>query len=129
MTEPASNSPHGPEERIVELERRLADLATAHQARLIHAELKSHAIKAGIVDIDGLKLIDQSSVSLNEKGEVEGADRLMSELRRSKPWLFHGASSTTAAATPPSSAPLAKRAATMNHAEWQAARAELLRRR
>jgi hypothetical protein len=117
------------DDRIIELERRLAEQDVTHKAQLIHAELKGHAIKAGIVDLDGLKLIDHSSLNLNVKGEVEGAERLMTELRRSKPWLFQAASSSTAATPPPTSAPTVKRATSMSHAEWQAARAELLRRR
>jgi hypothetical protein len=117
------------DERIIELERRLEEQAAVHQSRLIHAELKSHAIKAGMVDLDGLKLVDPSSINLNSKGEVDGADRLMADLRRNKPWLFHGTSSSTTAVAPPTTAPVAKRATAMSHVEWQAARAELLRRR
>lgn len=131
MTEPTTTPapPPAPDDRIAELERRLTEQEAVHQSRLIHAELKSHAIKAGMVDLDGLKLVDPSSIKLNAKGEIEGADRLMNDLRRNKPWLFHGTSSSTSAAAPPTTAPSARRATTMSHTEWQAARAELLRRR
>jgi len=118
-----------PDERIVELERKIMEQEAQFQTRLIHADLKAHAIKAGMVDLDGLKLVDLSGIKLNANGEVEAADRLMSDLRRSKPWLFQGTSSSTTVAAPPTTAPNVKRATIMSHDEWQAARAELLRRR
>jgi hypothetical protein len=122
-------TPPAPEDRVAELERRLADLETSSAARLLHADLKSHAARAGMIDLDGLRLIDTTSLKLNDQGEVEGASKLMSELRRSKPWLFQSANSSSPAAAPPSTQPAAKRATEMTHAEWQRARAELLKQR
>ncbi len=127
MTDEISPPP-SPEARLLELERRLTEQEATHQARLVQSELKSHAVRAGMVDLDGLKLLDASKVKLTPAGEVEGADRLMTDLRRAKPWLFHAANSSTPATPPPSTPPAAKRATTMTHDEWQAARAELLRR-
>ena len=112
-------SPAPPEDpRIADLER-----------RLVQAELKSHALGAGIVDLDGLKLIDPAKIKLSSTGQLENAEHLMMELRRNKPWLFHAANSSTTAAAPPTTPPVAKSAKTMTHPEWQAARAELLKRR
>ena len=116
-------------ERAAALERRLAEVEAQNQSRLIRAELKTEAVRAGMVDLDGLKLIDASTVTLNESGDVVGGAALMMQLRRSKPWLFGGASSSSSAAPPPSRAPSAKLATEMTYEEWRAARAELLKRR
>lgn len=68
--------------------------------RIIRAELKAEAIKAGMVDLDGLKLADLSAIKLNEAGDVVGADALMTELKRAKPYLF-GAKVTSHVDTKP----------------------------
>jgi len=117
------------EERAAELERRLEEIEASTTARLIRAELKAEAVRAGMIDLDGLKLVDASTIKLNAQGDVEGAAALMTHMRRAKPWLFGGASSSSAAAPPPSQAPEGKLATKMNYDEWQAARAELLKRR
>lgn len=70
-------------------------------ARVIRAELKASALKAGMVDLDGLKLLDLSKVTLNDKNEIEGADALMAEAKKSKPWLFTEATSTSSTQTTP----------------------------
>lgn len=117
------------EARAASLEQRLAEMEASTTARLIRAELKAEAVRSGMVDLDGLKLIDTSGLALNEQGDLDGAAGLMSKLRRSKPWLFGTASSSSSAAAPPAQPPAAKLATAMSHSEWQAARAELLRRR
>ncbi|MBV9784789.1 MAG: hypothetical protein JO264_13350 [Acidisphaera sp.] len=111
------------------LERQLREASEAAHTRLVRAELKAEALRAGMVDLDGLKLLDLSSVKLNEAGEVDGAAALMSELKGRKPWLFGGASSSSRAAPPPSQPPKAKLATEMSVDEWRAARADMLRRR
>lgn len=79
-----------------------AKIATAQAAadqRIIRAELKAEALKAGMVDLDGLKLADLSKVKLNEAGEVEGADALMTELKKAKPYLFGNPGTTSNTST------------------------------
>ncbi len=71
-----------------------AATATANE-RIVRAELKAAAIKAGMVDLDGLKLADLSKVKLNDAGEVEGADALMEEMKKAKPYLFSTGTTTT----------------------------------
>lgn len=110
------------------LARRLEALEASLRERLVRAELKAHAVRAGMVDLDGLKLVDASRLVLNERDEVEGAAELMRGLRRDKPWLFGGPSTSSAAQPPPAQAPRAKLATEMSETEWLAARAELLRR-
>jgi hypothetical protein len=115
--------------RNAELERKLAEMeATAHE-RIVRAELKAEALRAGMVDLDGLKLLDTARVKLGENGEVEGAQALMRDLKRAKPWLFGGASSSSTAGAPPAQPPKPRLATEMNFDEWQKARAELLKRR
>lgn len=115
--------------KVAELERRLAEIEAATTQRILHAELRSHATRAGMVDLDGLRLLDTTALKLTETGELEGGARLMADLRRAKPWLFQSASSSSPAAPPPNRPQPAKRATEMSHAEWRAARADLLRRR
>jgi hypothetical protein len=115
--------------RAADLERQLREASAAAEARLVRAELKAEAVRAGMVDLDGLKLLDTASLSLNENGEVEGAAAAMTALKREKPWLFGGASSSSRASAPAAHPPRAKLATEMTLEEYRAARAELLRRR
>ena len=111
------------------LEARIAELELSTRDLVIRAELKAEALQAGIVDLDGLKLADLSTVSLDDKGAVVGATAVIAGLRRAKPWLFGAASSSSAAGVPQATAPRAKLATEMSHVEWQAARREMIRRR
>jgi len=99
----------------------------AADQRVIRAELKAAALKAGMVDLDGLKLADLSSVKLNEAGEVEGAEALMEALKKSKPYLFGAASSSTPGTPPKPADPKAKKATEMTDEEYAVARAEAVR--
>lgn len=104
---------------------KIAEAASAADKRILMAELKASALKAGMVDLDGLKLADLSGVKLNEQGEVEGADALMEELKKSKPWLF-GTQGTSHTGTPPKAkTPEAKKATEMTDAEYKAAKAAM----
>jgi hypothetical protein len=105
------------------LERQLHEAEIQSATRLRHAELKAEAMRAGIIDLDGLKLLDASA-----QADAE-AHVVIAKLRRDKPWLFAPASSSSAA-SPPQAAPMKRKLATdMSVEEWRAARAELLRRR
>lgn len=100
------------------------------EARLVRAELKVEALRAGMVDLDGLKLLDVADVRLNEQGEVMDGGAILAKLKRAKPWLFGGPASSSAAANPPRPEPPRTRHANeLSHEEWVAARAVLLRRR
>ena len=115
--------------RADELERQMSALKADADARLVRAELKAEAGRAGIVDLDGLKLLDLSCATLNERGEVEGGAQLVAQLRRDKPWLFGPAFSSNPASPPAAQAPRRKLAVEMTDAEYKAARADLVRRR
>ncbi len=82
-----------------------------------------------MIDLDGLKLLDQSAFKLSPGGDVEGIGPIMTKLRRDKPWLFVGSSSSSPVIPPPAQPPRQKRATEMTDAEYRAARAELLKRR
>ena len=100
------------------------------QTRIIRSELKAEAVKAGMVDLDGLKLIDAETLRVNERGDVEDAPAVLAKLKREKPWLFGGGKSSSAAASAPRPEPPRQRMATeMSRDEWLSARAALLRRR
>ena len=51
--------------RAEALERRLAETEQEARARVVRAELKVEAVRAGIVDLDGLKLLDLKNVELD----------------------------------------------------------------
>lgn len=111
-------------------EAALSRVKVETDARLIRAELKTEAIRAGMVDLDGLKFLDVAEITLTETGEIADAAVLLSKLKRAKPWLFGNAMSSSAAANPPRPEPPRTRHANeLSHEEWLAARAALLRRR
>jgi hypothetical protein len=111
------------------LEAALQESRDQAARRLIQAELKAEAWKNGMIDLDGLKLIDANDIAVDDSGEVKGAAAVVARLRRSKPWLF-GAPSSSSHAGVPASAPTRQKLATeMSLDEWRNARAELLRRR
>jgi hypothetical protein len=113
------------------LERQLTELQRHTEVRLVRAELKAEAVRAGMVDLDGLRLIDIPALKLNERGEVAGAATLMQELRKSKPWLFGAtAQSSSSPANPPPASPSKQKLATeMTDAEYRVARAAILKQR
>jgi hypothetical protein len=115
--------------RAETLERQIGEMQRLSDSRLILAEIKMEALRFGMVDQDGLKLLDLSSAKLNERGEVEGAAQLMTQLKKAKPWLFGAASSSSATAAPPAQPVRQKLATEMTDAEYRAARATLLKRR
>jgi len=108
----------------------LAAENAALRARLLQSELRTEAVRAGMVDLDGVRLIDPAALTLTDTGALDGGPALMARLRQDKPWLFgKGAASSSSGAVPPPAAPAAPRSAMdMGVDEWRAARAELLRR-
>ena len=62
------------------------------RARLVQAELRTEAVRAGMVDLDGVRLIDPAVVKLTEDGTLAGGAALMGRLRQDKPWPTPSAS-------------------------------------
>jgi hypothetical protein len=84
-----------------EAETHKTTATTAANERIIRAELKAEAIKAGMVDLDGLKLLDTSKVTLGEDGEVQIPDKFFEDAKKAKPWLFGTAGTSTSSTTEP----------------------------
>jgi hypothetical protein len=110
-------------------ERKLAEMEAVTHARIVRAELKAEAVRAGMVDLDGLKLLDVAGIKVAESGEVEGAATIMRDLKKAKPWLFGGGFSSSTAGAPPVQSQKTRLATEMDYAEWQKARTDLLKRR
>lgn len=115
--------------RAEALERELTEVQRKAEQRLIYAELKAEAVRAGIVDPEGLKLLDFSAAKLNESGQVENAASMIAEMKQARPWLFPSRSSSPAAVAPMAPPPRPKLATEMSVDEWRAARSALLNRR
>ncbi|MGO9818908.1 MAG: hypothetical protein ACLPJJ_10180 [Acidocella sp.] len=117
-------------ERAESAEAALSQMQAEMAARVARAELKAEAVRAGMIDLDGLKLIDAASIRLNQNGEIEDAASLLARMKREKPWLFGAGASSSAAANPPRPEPPRTRHANeLSHEEWLSARAALIRRR
>ncbi len=126
MTEtPAEAPPPEPADPTDALRKQL-DIA--HQ-RLIQSELKAYALRAGIIDLDGLKLMDTSALKLDDKGNLPDPTAALATLKRDKPWLFARANSSQPATAPAPEPPKTRMAREMTHEEWQAARSRLVRGR
>jgi hypothetical protein len=97
--------------------------------RIVHLELKAEALRAGMVDLDGLKLLADGEVTVDEQGNVHGAASAMARMRREKPWLFAAQNSSSTAGVPAHGGTRPKLATDMTLDEWRAARADLLRGR
>ncbi|WP_428493223.1 hypothetical protein [Rhodopila sp.] len=101
----------------------VAKLRGEFQSRLVLANLRTEAVRAGMIDLDGLKLVDLSTVRLGNDDRIVGARKLMDDLRRTKPWLFGPVSSSSAAIAPASQPVRLKTALEMTDEEYAAARA------
>jgi len=80
---------------------KVADATRAAETRIIHAELKAEAQRAGLLDADDLTLADASQLRVNEEGEVAGVVELVKALKQAKPYLFARNASTSQAAPAP----------------------------
>ena len=99
-------------------EAKMAEAQAQANARIVRAEMKALAIKAGIIDIDALALADLSGVKLNDKSEVEGAEGAIDALRKSKPYLF--AQTTASTQEPPKAQTKQTTARDLSDAEFRA---------
>ena len=116
-------------EAAAEIARATATARSEADARIVRAELKAAALAAGMVDLDGLKIIDTSAVKLSEAGDIVLPDGFFEAAKKAKPYLFGQPSTASTTTPPPAKEPTAKSATEMTADEWRAARAELTRRR
>ena len=111
---------------ITEAEKKVADATKLADDRIIRAELKASALKAGMIDLDGLKMADLSKVKLDANGEIEGADALMVDLKKAKPFLFGSGTTTSSTTAPPKPGDGKPRQATdLSDDEYKKARADI----
>ena len=89
----------------------MTDTANRH----LQAEIKIAAVHAGLIDLDTLKLIDTSGISMDANGEIKGHQAAFDNARRIKPHLFKSGS--------------VKNALEMSAEEYLAAKNNLIRRR
>lgn len=130
MTDESKEPADSWQARAEAAEAALAAAQAQAQARLVRAELKAEAIRAGMIDLDGLKLLDLTDIAVDDKGEVVDPAAIFGKLKRMKPWLFGGGASSSAAAHAPKPEPPRPRQANeLTHEEWLAARAALIKRR
>ncbi len=103
----------------------------ALRERLLQAELRTEAVRAGMVDLDGVKLIDKAALKVDASGGLVDGVGVMTALKAEKPYLFgvvQRTSSSSGAVAPRAATPVAKTAMEMSLEEWRAARAAILRR-
>ena len=115
--------------RCEQLERELVQVKQQAESGIVKAHLQAEATRAGMIDLDGLKMIDISRVTMTDDGEVHGATALMEKVRKEKPWLFGKPSTSAPGVAPPSQPPRQKLATEMTDAEYQTAREAILRHR
>lgn len=102
------------------------------RGRVLRAELRSAAIRAGILDLDALRLADTSTVSVSDDGELQGVDDVVSSLKQHKPYLFGAGAETNAVTTtqlqkpPAPSQPTSLDARSLSREAWRAERERLL---
>jgi hypothetical protein len=126
---PSGVPPNGPSEQPTPDSDEVARLRSNFQSRLLAANLRTEAVHAGMVDLDGLKLIDLSAVRLDGEDRIVNGRRIMEDLRRSKPWLFAGRSSSNAIAAPESQPARQKTALEMTDEEYAVARSAVTKYR
>jgi hypothetical protein len=68
--------------------KHISEMSETEMAEAITARVKVAALKAGLIDLDWLKLVDTSKVTLGAYGSVQGSDELIAELKEAKPYLF-----------------------------------------
>ena len=101
--------------------------------RVLQAELKTQALRSGIVDLDGLRLADLGGLSLTDTGDVQGAEAVIASLREQKPYLFavdkSGSSTGTTAQLqrpPPPAQPSTVDARSLSREAWHVERDRLI---
>ena len=116
-----------PEQQLAQDTKEIAKIKEGFQQRLMLANLRTEAVRAVMIDLDGLKLIDTSSVHLDQNDNVVEGQRIMAELRHNKPWLFAAVSSSSEILAPASQPVRQKMALEMTEKEYIAARTALTR--
>ena len=113
------------------LEQRLAKMEQDTRNRLMKAELKAAAERAGVVDWEDLYAIlsksELKSVEFNDDGEVTNAAEIIGQLKERKSHLFKTVTTASSAKVPSTKmeTPKEKSALTMSKDEYAKAKARL----
>ena len=92
------------EAKDAETAAKLAESTTAAKEQVKAARLEALALREGLVDLDGLKLLDLSKITQKDDGTFEGVDEVFKAAREAKPYLF-GEKVTTTTTTKPAPKP------------------------
>ena len=104
-------------------------------AAIREAALKIAAKDAGMIDLDGLKILDTSAVKVDDAGNVTIPDAFFVDAKKAKSYLFAvtgadtGTTTTTAKTPTPKETGKVVDAMTMSNEEYAAAKAVALRTR
>ena len=134
LTDPISESaiPDDPSDelraRLEKLEHDSLETRRQTDQRVALAELKIEALRANMIDLDGLQFLDLNQVHLDDDGSLADGAELISRLKRAKPWLFAAPSSSSVAKVPASTPTRQKLAKEMSDAEYRVARANVIKR-
>jgi hypothetical protein len=112
--------------KLTEAEQAAADKAAKAKARSMMADLKVAAKDAGMVDLDGLKLLSTDDLKVSDEGDVENAVEVLAKLKEAKPYLFGNQQNTSNPNPPPKPQPTGdKKGMEMTAEEWAAKSREL----
>jgi|SRR4051794_39836647 hypothetical protein len=114
--------------RLDRLEQDNLEARQHSEQRILLAEMKVEAIRAGMIDLDGLQFLDLTQVHLEDTGGIVGGVELIGQLKRTKPWLFLAPSSSSTAKVPPSKPSRQKLATEMTDEEYRIARTNIIKR-
>lgn len=134
LTEPQTDSvipedsADGLRARLARLEQESHESIRRTEQRVILAELKIEAMRANMIDLDGLQFLDMTQVHLDSDGSLSDGATLITQLKRAKPWLFAAPSSSSVAKVPLSSPVRQKLAKDMSDAEYRVARENIIKR-
>lgn len=111
-------------------EAKRVEVETRARNRIVNAEVRTAAIEAGMVDLDGIKLLDLSKVKVSDDGDVDVASvkALLTEMKEAKAYLFGpprgtGNPNPTPVPTPPGD----KSVKELSKAEYDAAKRAAIR--
>jgi hypothetical protein len=113
--------------RLDRMETESEEYRRRSEQRIVLAELRVEAMRAGIIDMDGLKFIDTTQIRLESPEDICNATELVTQLKQTKPWLFSAPSSSSVARVPPSKPARQKLAIDMTDDEYRIARANIIK--
>jgi hypothetical protein len=112
--------------KLTETEQKAADREAKAKARSMMADLKVAAKDAGMVDLDGLKLLNTEELKITDEGDVENAAEVLTKLKEAKPYLFGNPAHTSNPAEPPKpNSTEKKKGMELSEAEWKQKQREL----